>query len=380
MRKLYSRKGDFLYMNTIFKPYDTWESYHDIEKYGKLTLSNIEFTTTTLCNMRCAHCAVGYALTTKEASTLPIDDILRQLDEVETLRTMSFTGGEPLLTKKGIRDNLIPLLKYAKSRNIKTQINSNLTLPMDHYEMVAPYLDVMHISHNWCNEEEFVETGFAMMERKPSVQKRAELYRNILDNARELSRGGMFVSAETMLNRNTVPYLEKIHNEVANEMLCKRHEIHPMYSSNYAENLEVIGLDEYRDTVNNILDFRNEDIWILFGTLPFYACSSDERDLKLLQRINNTPNITVRNDVDGRSRMNLNIFTGDISVSDFTDDGAALGNIKEESLINIYDKWLNTNISNSINCHCPAVKCLGSNIIVKSMYYQDKTFISGSAK
>jgi len=367
-------------MQTLQKPYDEWESYHDIEKYGRLILSNIEFTTTNLCNMRCAHCAVGYTLTTKEDEAIPISEIIKHLDTVETLRVMSFTGGEPLLTKRGIRNNLLPLLQYAKSRGIKTQINSNLTLPMEHYEMVAPYLDVMHISHNWCDEKEFVETGFSMMEKKPTVQQRAGLYRNILDNARELSKGGMFVSAETMLNRNTVPYLEKIHNEVANEMLCKRHEIHPMYSSDFASDLEVIGLDEYRDVVNNILEYRNEDIWVLFGTLPFYTCSSDKRDLELLERINNTSNTTIRNDVDGRSRMNLNIFTGDISVSDFTDDGAALGNIKEESLINIYDKWLSTNISNSINCHCPSVKCLGSNIIVKNMYYQDRVFISGSVK
>lgn len=367
-------------MKTLEKPYDEWESYHDIDKHGKLTLSNIEFTTTNLCNMRCAHCAVGYTLQTKEDEAIPTSELIKHLDTVETLRVMSFTGGEPLLTKRGIRNNLLPLLKYAKSRGIKTQINSNLTLPMGHYEMVAPYVDVMHISHNWCDEKEFVETGFAIMERKPTVQQRAELYRNIFDNARELSKGGMFVSAETMLNRNTVPYIEKIHNEVANEMLCKRHEIHPMYSSDFASNLETINLDEYREVVNNILDFRNEDIWVLFGTLPFYACSSDQRDLALLEKINKTPNITVRNDVDGRSRMNLNIFTGDISVSDFSDDGSALGNIKTESLENIYNRWLDTNISNSINCHCPAVKCLGSNIIVKNMYYPDSVFTSGSVK
>ena len=41
---------------------DPWETYNDIEDYGQLTLSNIEFTTTTLCNMRCSHCAVGYTL------------------------------------------------------------------------------------------------------------------------------------------------------------------------------------------------------------------------------------------------------------------------------------------------------------------------------
>lgn len=261
-------------MNTIFKPHDEWEPYIDIDQHGKLTLSNIEFTTTNLCNMRCSHCAVGYALLTKELPAIPADDIIRKLDEVETLRTMSFTGGEPLLTKKGIKENLLPLLKYAKSRGIKTQINSNPTLPMSHYELVAPYLDVMHISHNWCDEKEFVETGFAMMEKTPSVEYRGNLYRNIFDNARELSKGGMFVSAETMLNRNTVPFMEKIHHEVANEMLCKRHEIHPMYASDFAESLETIGLDEYRTVINEILDYRNKDIWVLFGTLPFYPCAN----------------------------------------------------------------------------------------------------------
>ena len=378
MRKLYGRKGE-LHMIKIYKPHDEWEPYIDIDNYGKLTLSNIEFTTTNLCNMRCSHCAVGYSLLTKELPPIPSDEIIRKLEEVQTLRTMSFTGGEPLLTKKGIKDNLLPLLKYAKSRGIKTQINSNLTLPMSHYELVAPYLDVMHISHNWCTEKEFVENGFAMMDKTPSVEYRGQLYRNIFDNARELSKGGLFVSAETMLNNNTVPLIKKIHEEVANEMLCKRHEIHPMYASDYAENMATISLDRYRDIVNYILDIR-EDIWVLFGTLPFYPCSSNSEDRMLLERIKLAPNTTTRNDVDGRSRMNLNIFTGDISVTDFSDDGKSLGNIKNESLNSIYSRWLDTNISKSINCHCPAVKCLGSNVIVKNMYYPKTEFISGSVK
>ena len=45
---------------------DPWESYLDIKEHGKLTLSNIEFTTTYLCNMRCEHCAVGYTLQHKD--------------------------------------------------------------------------------------------------------------------------------------------------------------------------------------------------------------------------------------------------------------------------------------------------------------------------
>ncbi len=38
-------------------------------------------------------------------------------------------------------------------------------------------------------------------------------------------------------------------------MLCKRHEIHPVSASDYAEKLETIGLDEYRKVVNEILGY-----------------------------------------------------------------------------------------------------------------------------
>ena len=51
---------------------------------------------------------------------------------------------------------------------------------------------------------------------------------------------GMFVSAETMLNQSTLPYLNKIHNEIVTEMKCQRHEVHPMYPSDFASQLNVI--------------------------------------------------------------------------------------------------------------------------------------------
>lgn len=78
---------------------DPWEPYTDIEQYGQLTLSNVEFTTTNLCNMRCSHCAVGYTLQTKDPDILPMSLILQRLDEIPTLRTISITGGEPMFSK-----------------------------------------------------------------------------------------------------------------------------------------------------------------------------------------------------------------------------------------------------------------------------------------
>ena len=81
---------------------DPWEAYLDIEQYGKPQLTNIEFTTTTLCNMRCEHCAVGYMLQHKDPDALPIELLTSRLDEIPHLRTISITGGEPMFSKKSV--------------------------------------------------------------------------------------------------------------------------------------------------------------------------------------------------------------------------------------------------------------------------------------
>lgn len=359
-------------MKKITPAFDPWEAYMDVEEYGGMRLSNIELTTTTLCNMRCAHCAVGYTLQSKDPDALPLDLILGRLEEIPTLRTLSITGGEPMMSKKSVREYVVPLLKYAHERGVRTQINSNLTLPYSRYEEIIPYLDVLHISHNWGTAEEFAETGFARMERKPTLENRKKYFERMVENSQRLGKDGVMVSAETMLNKRTFPYLEQIHDHV-NEMGCIRHEIHPMYPVDFASNLEILDLGEMREGISRLLDHRNEDMWMLFGTLPFYGCSSEKEDTELLKRLFKERNVTVRNDPDGRSRLNLNIFSGDIIVTDFADE-EALGNIKTTTLQQAYDSWMATKTAKSLNCHCPAVKCLGPNILVRNAYYKDLDF------
>ena len=159
---------------------DAWEAYQDVVKYGKSVLSSIEFTTTNLCNMRCAHCAVGHNLALKDPDALPIELLIKRLDEVTTLRTISITGGEPMMSMKSVKGYVLPLLKYAHERGIYTQINSNLTLDLERYKMIAPYLDVLHISHNWATVDEFTDVGFAMAERKASREQREALFQKIM--------------------------------------------------------------------------------------------------------------------------------------------------------------------------------------------------------
>ncbi|WP_226669978.1 radical SAM/CxCxxxxC motif protein YfkAB [Metabacillus litoralis] len=357
----------------ITTSYDPWEAYLDVEQYGKMMLTNIEFTTTTLCNMRCEHCAVGYTLQPKDPHALPIDLLLKRLDEVPTLRSLSITGGEPMLSLKSVDQYVVPLLKYAHERGVRTQINSNLTLDLKRYEKIIPYLDVLHISHNWGTIDEFVEVGFAVMDRKPTYQQRAALFERMIENSKALVKAGVIVSAETMLNKRTLPYIEKIHKQIVEEMHCQRHEIHPMYNSDFASALETLSLTDMRKAITHLLDVRDENVWMLFGTLPFFACSSDSEDLALIKRLQDAKNVTVRNDPDGRSRLNVNIFNGDIIVTDFG-DAPGLGNIQHNTLQSAYDKWTNSSLAKTLSCHCPAVKCLGPNILVKNGYYKDVDF------
>ncbi|SER35704.1 radical SAM/CxCxxxxC motif protein YfkAB [Gracilibacillus ureilyticus] len=366
-------------LTQITPEYDPWEAYMDIEDYGKMMLTNIEFTTTHLCNMRCAHCAVGYTLRDRDPEALPFELLKKRLDEIPYLRTLSITGGEPMMSKKSVREYVVPLLKYACERGVRTQINSNLTLPYSRYEMITPYLDVLHISHNWGTPEEFAETGFANMERKPSEENRKRYFDTMVQNSQRLAAEGVMVSAETMLNKQTYPYLEKIHDHIV-EMGCVRHEVHPMYPVDFASNLQTLSLEEMQTGIERLLNHRNQDIWMLFGTLPFYPCNKNEKELALLQRLYREKNVTVRNDPDGRSRLNVNIFSGEVIVTDFGDEEEpSLGNIQTTPLQDAYSTWMQSKTAKSLNCHCPAVKCLGPNILVKNTYYQGVDFTKRSA-
>lgn len=357
---------------------DPWEAYLDVDQHGHQVLSSIEFTTTYLCNMRCEHCAVGYMLQPKDPDALPVELLIRKLGEIPHLRTISLTGGEPMFSKRSVEQVVLPLLKYAHDRGIRTQLNSNLTMPLDRYEAIAPYLDVLHISHNWGTVEDFAEGGFANMERQPSFDRKAAQFERLIANSRALADLGVMVSAETMLNRRTLPHLQKIHEQVVQEMKCVRHEIHPMYPSDFASDLDVLSLDETRSAIRDLLRFRDPETWMLFGTLPFYACSPDPDDQELLMQLRQSPNVSMRNDPDGRSRLNVNIFTGDVIVTDFG-DVPPLGNIQTGSLPDMYSDWQAHPLSKSVSCHCPAVRCLGPNLLVKNAYYEEADFTNRKA-
>lgn len=356
---------------------DPWDPIRSLRQYGKHTLTSVEFTVSNMCNMRCEHCAVGDTLTVSEGSKLPLDLIFRRLDEVEHLETISITGGEPTFHLRTVKDVIIPILKYAKDRGIRSQLNSNLTLDLDRYEMIAPFLDVMHISFNYTKMEDFHRVGFVRADREVGAATAAKLYERMVENTVALSKAGLFISAETMINYRTYEKLGHIH-KLIDEMGCKRHEVHPMYPSSFASNLPILSLDQLREAYHQLLDVRNPQMWMLFGTLPFFSCNPSEEDRKLIRRLRSEPNVTVRNDPDGRNRLNVNLFTGDVYVTDFA-DVPPLGNVKWDRLDDVFAKWEGHPLNHQVNCHCPEANCCGPNLLVAHAYYPKVDFLGRKA-
>ncbi|QJC54425.1 radical SAM/CxCxxxxC motif protein YfkAB [Paenibacillus albicereus] len=356
---------------------DPWDPLGSLERFGRHALTSVEFTVTNLCNMRCEHCAVGDTLTMREADKLPLERMLSRLDEVEHLQTISITGGEPSYSERTVRDYIVPLLKYARSRGIRSQLNSNVTLDYSRYELIAPYLDVMHISFNYTSADDFHEVGFARSGHSVPRAAAVRMYERMIDNARRLSAAGVLVSAESMINFRTHRKMPEIH-QLIREMGCERHEVHPMYPSAWAGDLPALSKQQMREAVTELLDARDPQLWMLFGTLPFYACSSDPADRELLARLGREPRVTVRNDPDGRNRLNVNLFTGEVFVTDFSDI-PAFGNVLDERLDDVFSRWLDHPLSRSVNCHCPAAACCGPNLLVKQMYYEEIDFMKQKA-
>ncbi|WP_379136091.1 radical SAM/CxCxxxxC motif protein YfkAB [Paenibacillus sp. sgz500958] len=358
--------------------YDPWDPITSLRTHGRHVLTSVEMTVTNLCNMRCEHCAVGDSLLLKEGEMLPLNVMLNRLEEVEHLQTISITGGEPMFRAGTVDNIIVPLLKYARERGVRSQMNSNLTMPYSRYEKLLPYLDVMHISFNYLNGDDFHEVGFANSGHTVAKEAAYRLYDTMLENSRRLSADGMLISAESMINYRTHNKLPQIHTLIR-EMGAKRHEVHPMYASSFASTLPVLSLKEMGVAINSLLDARDPDMWMLFGTLPFFACSPLEEDQSLLRRMRSEKNVTMRNDPDGKNRVNVNMFTGDVFVTDFADI-AAFGNIATDGLDGIFADWQSRHpLNQKVNCHCDAAGCCGPNLLVADMYYPDIDFKSRKA-
>ncbi|WP_342748247.1 radical SAM/CxCxxxxC motif protein YfkAB [Desmospora activa] len=352
--------------------WDPWDPWFTRKEKGRYELTSVEFTVTQLCNLRCEHCAVGEMLVREEGVSLPVDQLIRRVDEVDTLQTLSITGGEPVLNPQVFKETIRPLLRYARSRGLYTQINSNLTLPLSRYEGWIEDVDVLHISYNYRDAADFHRIAFEKYGREVTPAAAEALFNRMVDNAKALSQAGVFVSAETLLSPFTAPHITEMHRDIA-AMGCCRHEVHPLYPSDFAQGMDLLSLDDFRKVILKLVEQRDPAVWILFGTLPFYPCSDHAADRECWLRLHQEENVTIRQDPDGRNRLNINAFTGDVIVTDFG-DVPPLGNVDHDRLDEVFQRWLEHPMAKRHHCFCPAARCTGPNILVADAYYRDWNF------
>lgn len=346
---------------------DPWEPLVHRNRPDEPVLSSVEISVTNMCNLRCSHCAVGDQLMGRDPFRLPVATLIQALDEAPDLQTLSLTGGEPIVNQQVVDDWVIPLLRYAKDRGLATQVNSNLTLPLERYLPLEGLIDVLHVSWNYRNTRDFEAISGL---RTAAAEK---LFERMLDNMTALAARDWFVSAESMITPETAAHLGEFNRRLARRG-CRRHEIHPRYPVSWAADLPVLELAETAEAVERLLDERDPDIWILFGTFPFFACSPEPAHRQLWQRVQATPNTTIRNDPDGRSRLNIDGMTGNIRVTDFGNP-ESLGNVLDGvTLTEAFTRYQDDPTYKPYRCICPEAHCLGPNGMVARTYFSDVDF------
>lgn len=116
-------------------------------------ISTVNFHLTRNCNYQCKYCFAHFSETNTQLDGENRKKIVKTLCAEKWIEKINFVGGEPTL----VGDQLIEMLKIAKSEkshNVKTSITTNSSLiSPDWINRVAPYLDILTVSIDSCDEE-----------------------------------------------------------------------------------------------------------------------------------------------------------------------------------------------------------------------------------
>jgi MoaA/NifB/PqqE/SkfB family radical SAM enzyme len=173
---------------------------------------------TTKCNAKCLDRCNIWA---SKPSEIPFEDLKLTIDLLakNNFSVIYFTGGEPSLYP-----HLIEALKYVKSKNLLTSITSNGSITAKQLWELRNYLDLLSISVDHYNEEEWNKTKH--------VNDAACKAKKAIITAKQL---GINVVGLTFINPDwTTNDIEKIVNYTNNELGASFAFCYPCISSNGA--------------------------------------------------------------------------------------------------------------------------------------------------
>lgn len=275
-------------------------------------LSNIYLNMTSACNLKCIYC---FAATRKEFGIENLSEqqyykLLSDAKKINSNIVVNFTGGEPLLS-----DKTLEVAKYAKKLGFKTRILTNATLINDNnIDQIASLFDSFRISIDG------------------STQKKHEFYRGknsytktvhaikLLKEKGKIVRIAMVVTKQ---NREDVQAM----NKKWGGMLTYQ----PLFPMGRACNLEsplALSGQEYYATLANCKNVT-----------PFSGIT------EVIFRAKNLQSVTKCAIGDGELSISC---TGDVYPCQLLHyKQFLLGNIKKQSLVDIYNSKKNEHFKNS---------------------------------
>lgn len=115
-------------------------------------LASLEFTRQ--CNSKCAFCPIGVEKPELKGKDLPTEKVFSILDQFDEMGIVAFTflGGEPTLRK-----DLVEVAEHAEKRNLVSQLTTNGMLLADKAEALTKGLDVIVVSMDATNAEDYYD-------------------------------------------------------------------------------------------------------------------------------------------------------------------------------------------------------------------------------
>jgi len=285
-----------------------------IEKKSVRLPKFIAWDCTRRCNLHCEHCGASKESYNKELST---DEIKKVIDDISKIKRCFFgaTGGEPFL-----RNDLLEVLSYAKSKGLGTGFASNgfLISKEKAEEIKKTKVDSIQISLDGLEE-----THNKIRNNPKSFFRSIEAIKNLQEIKVPI------LSVATTLTPNNFDELEKIHNLLA-RLGIKKWRIVIIMPIGRAEDSKILQLnpDQLKKLFSFVKNNNHKKMYIYIGeNLPFLGEFEESvRDEPALCPVGITACcIGVNGNVRGCPEQPDTL--------DFIE-----GNIKEDSILNIWQK------------------------------------------
>lgn len=219
-------------------------------------LSFVHWDITSRCNLKCIHCRDTFDITKKdeELTTQEGFDLIDYLADNFNLKWLSFDGGEPLL-----REDLIALIKKAKSRSLLLYLLTNGTLLTEDKakQLKKAGLDSIQISLDG-------------LEKNHDKIRGKGTYKKALEGIKNAKKFNIRVTARITINSINIGDAAKL-LKVVKELGCPAFGIRRVIPcGNAIKNIDLMEPDkkEYLETIQKCIQLAGKDIHVQIGADP----------------------------------------------------------------------------------------------------------------